>query len=109
MKSYSLVCLDHLLSIINSDESVQEWFSNLPGVTYQYARYTDWITPYLSQCLATSTSNANWNSNYANSYSTMSALQTSPEKITTLISKMETFQTFLDLKDGVTKPVEEVP
>jgi hypothetical protein len=39
----------------------------------------------------------------------MSALQTSPEKITTLISKMETFQTFLDLKDGVTKPVEEVP
>ena len=71
MKSYSMVCLDHLLEIINSDETVQEWFSELPGVTYQYARYTDWIMPYLRSSLATAT--GGWNTNYASTYQTMSA------------------------------------
>lgn len=101
-----MVCLDHLLSIINSDESVQEWFSGLPGVTYQYARYTDWIGPYLNSSLTHATG---WNSNYTNAYSSMAASQTSPEKITTLISKMEVFQSYCDLKDGVSQSVEAVP
>ena len=34
MKSFTMVCLDHLLEIINSDEAIQEWFAKLPGVTY---------------------------------------------------------------------------
>ena len=71
MKSYTMVCLDHFLSIINSDDSVQEWFSGLPGVTYQYARYTDWIGPYLTSSLTNAT--GGWNSNYANAYSSVAA------------------------------------
>lgn len=34
---------------MTSDEAVMEWFSELPGVTYQYARYTDWIKPFLEK------------------------------------------------------------
>ena len=83
-----MVCLDHFLSIINSDESVMEWFSELPGATYQYARYTDWIMPYLvNSYTAVGTSNYS----YTNNYDSMVASSTSSEKITALISKMEVF------------------
>lgn len=49
MDSYTVSCLESLLNIIASDENVAEYFSNIPGPTYQYARYTDWIKPYLNE------------------------------------------------------------
>ena len=95
MKHFTMVCLDHLLSIINCDETVQEWFSELPGVTYQYARYTDWIYPYLINAY-TSTGPTNW---HTNTYDSSMASATSPEKITALVSKIEVFQKYCANKD----------
>lgn len=40
-------CLSYLTTIISKSETVMEYFSKLPGVTYQYARYSDWIKPFL--------------------------------------------------------------
>ena len=42
-ENYTMQCLNSLSDIITSSEEIMELFSNLPGVTYQYARYTDWI------------------------------------------------------------------
>ena len=56
MENYVMNCLGHLGEIITSDEAIMEFFSELPGVTYQYARYTDWIMPYLSSTLNKATS-----------------------------------------------------
>ena len=47
MDNYTLTALEYLLSIANADEAISEFFAKLPPVTYQYARYTDWIKPYL--------------------------------------------------------------
>ena len=49
MDQFTLTCLNVLINIITSQESIMEFFSNLPGPTYQFARYTDWIGPYLTQ------------------------------------------------------------
>ena len=46
-ESQVLKCLEFLVDIITLDENVMEHFSQLPGVTYQYARYTDWIKPFI--------------------------------------------------------------
>jgi len=51
MDTYTVSCLLSLLNIIASDDYVAEHFSNIPGPTYQYARYTDWIKPYLNEQL----------------------------------------------------------
>ena len=40
-----------LAAIIVSDTHIQEFFSELPSLTYQYARYTDWFNPYLEKQL----------------------------------------------------------
>lgn len=47
MDTYVNNCLEYLGFILQGSPSVMEYFSNLPGVSYQYARYTDWIAPYL--------------------------------------------------------------
>ena len=52
MDNITLLCLEYLLDIIEADNFVAEFFSQLPGCTYQYARYTDWIKPYLQNQLA---------------------------------------------------------
>ena len=43
MENYTLNCLECLADIITRCETVMDFFSKLPGVTYMYARYTDWI------------------------------------------------------------------
>jgi len=40
-----------LAAIIASETHIQEFFSELPSLTYQYARYTDWFNPYLEKQL----------------------------------------------------------
>lgn len=47
MESYTMSCLNYLADIITHSEEVMDFFSRLPGVTYQYARYSDWIQPFL--------------------------------------------------------------
>lgn len=49
MDSYTVNCLYSLLNLIACDDNVAEYFSEIPGPTYSYARYTDWIKPYLNE------------------------------------------------------------
>ena len=51
MDTFTVNCLLSLMNIITADDDVSEYFSNIPGPTYQYARYTDWIKPYLNEQL----------------------------------------------------------
>ena len=39
--------LEELMRIISNDEVTMGFFAKIPGFTYQYARYTDWIGQYL--------------------------------------------------------------
>ena len=39
--------LEVLIQLLAEDPEVQAYFASLPGVTYQYARYTDWIKAFL--------------------------------------------------------------
>lgn len=52
-------CLDHLMRIVANDREVQHYFSQLPSLTYQHARYTDWIGPYLQSLLNQTSSQYN--------------------------------------------------
>jgi hypothetical protein len=47
MDNYTLTALEYLLTIATADDTCSEFFARLPPVTYQHARYTDWIKPYL--------------------------------------------------------------
>lgn len=49
MDVYTVNSLEFLATYLASDETVCEFFSDLRGYTYQYARYTDWIRPYLEK------------------------------------------------------------
>lgn len=43
----ALAWLSHLADIVTSSEAIMDYFSTLPAVTYQHARYSDWIMPFL--------------------------------------------------------------
>ena len=43
--------LEVLIQLLAEDPEVQSYFAGLPGVTYRYARYTDWIKVFLYQSL----------------------------------------------------------
>ena len=62
-----------------------EYFSNLPGVTYQYARYTDWIKPFLVKTM-----------NGAGS--TSAGLK---EKAQLVLTKLDVYEAYLLSIDGV--------
>jgi hypothetical protein len=47
MEQTTNMCLEKLITIMVTSPSIMDFFSRLPGPTYQYARYTDWIQPYL--------------------------------------------------------------
>ena len=47
MDTYTVNCLEDLTTIIASDDDIKQYFAELPGITYQYARYSDWVKPYL--------------------------------------------------------------
>ena len=91
MENYMMTCLGHLGDIISSDESVMEFFSELPGVTYQYARYTDWIIPYLNSTLNKATSGY--------------GATTSKDEIVKIMSKFEIYNGYLHKKDGGDEPM----
>ena len=94
MDNYTMSCLGHLSEIITSDESIMEFFSELPGVTYQYARYTDWIKPYLTSTMNKATSGYG-------SY-------TSKDEIVKTMSKFEIYDAYLYKKDGGEEKMEGV-
>ena len=71
-----------------------DFFSDLPGVTYQYARYTDWIRPYLESTMNKATSG------YGST--------TSKEDIVKIMSKFEVYEAHLRNKDGVNEPKDGV-
>ena len=90
MENYTMTCLEHLVAILSTDERIMEFFSNLPGATYQYARYTDWIRPFLTSV-----------KNKAQSgYGTTS----SKEDVEKLLSSFEIYEALLAKKDGNNLP-----
>ena len=54
MDTYTVNCLEDLVQIISHDDDIKQYFAELPGMTYQYARYSDWIKPYLETQLRNS-------------------------------------------------------
>ena len=42
-KNTNLDSLEELMRIIANDDVTMGFFAKIPGFTYQYARYTDWI------------------------------------------------------------------
>lgn len=40
--------LEYLMRMVANDETSMGFFADLPGFTYQYNRYTDWIGQYLA-------------------------------------------------------------
>lgn len=58
MDVYTINCLEHLGNFLVADDSICEFFSNLPGLSYQYARYTDWIRPYLEKQMVSTGNNS---------------------------------------------------
>lgn len=46
-KYLNLESLVYFMKIVTADEFCMQFFSRLPGFTYQYARYTDWIGQYI--------------------------------------------------------------
>ena len=75
--------MEYFIDIMTDSEVTMNWFSELPPVTYQYARYTDWVSPFLKKVV-----------NDAGS----SVLK---EKATILLSKFELYEAYLLSKDGV--------
>jgi hypothetical protein len=49
MDSFTLTCLQSLGELLAQDEAIAVYFSELPSLNYEEARYSDWIKPYL-QC-----------------------------------------------------------
>lgn len=48
LQSYTLFCIKELLSL---GEDTMRYVHNMPPPTYQYARYTDWITQFVDEKL----------------------------------------------------------
>lgn len=92
MDTYTITALEYLLAIANSDDDVSEWFAQLPPVTYQYSRYTDWIKPYLQSQLVK-----------AEAYSGISS---NKELIVKVLSHYDTFEAYLKSRLDDQKPVQ---
>ena len=93
MEGYAMSCLNVLADIITSSDRIMDFFASLPGVTYQYARYSDWISPFLNSQL-----NKTDSANYSYSYST------SKEDIVKVMSKFEIYDAFIKKKDSESSP-----
>ena len=86
MDSFTLSCLEFLSDLLANDEVIAEFFSELPAPTYNLARYTDWIRPYLEKQLQDA-------AKYSGSGS-----KEKEEKITKVMSLYEKYEVFLDQK-----------
>ena len=82
-----MTCLNCLADIVTNSEEAMEFFSNLPGVTYQYARYSDWISPFLTSQL----------NKVTGSQAIYSAV--TKEEIVKVMSKFEIYDNFVKEKD----------
>lgn len=49
LHSFTLTSLQSLCNLLAKDEVIANYFSELPAASYNLARYTDWIKPYLEQ------------------------------------------------------------
>jgi hypothetical protein len=47
MDSVTTSLLEKMGEVMSSSDANSKWFATLPGYSYQWARYTDWIKPYL--------------------------------------------------------------
>jgi len=47
MDTFAINCLTELLSLMAKDEDIARFIYRSAPPTYQMARYTDWIRPYL--------------------------------------------------------------
>jgi hypothetical protein len=89
MENYTMNCLECLSDIITNSETVMDYFGRLPGVTYQYARYTDWIQPFLmSQLNKSDAGSYNYSSNSV-------IPTTSKDSIVQIMSKFEIYDGYL--------------
>lgn len=48
MDQYTVNCLDDLTKVMAKDRGVCQYLAGQPGPTYQFARFTDWILPYVT-------------------------------------------------------------
>jgi hypothetical protein len=86
---FPLTCLETLINIICSNEYIMEYFAGLPGVTYLWARYTDWIRPQCNQMIAS-----------------QSATDDLKEQAAKIMTKFEKYEKYLAKIDGTRTPVE---
>lgn len=54
LDKYTVTCLEQLFGMVASDETISAYFASLPGQNYQFARYTDWIKPFLDKMMKSS-------------------------------------------------------
>ena len=90
----ALQWLGYLADIVTASESLMEFFSTLPSITYQHARYSDWIEPFLQSQLNKQVSSASYNYGYGG-YGTLSK-----DDIIKIISKFEVYDAYIKKKDG---------
>lgn len=86
MDNYTLTALEYLLTIATADDTCSEFFARLPPVTYQYARYTDWIKPYLQNQLVKA------NSGYSTGVQ--------KELVVKILSLCDTFEAYLKARNA---------
>ena len=85
-----LCFLKSLVSIICLNEGIIQFFAQLPGLTYQWARYTDWIRPYLERVIMRCTG-----------FKESSAKDNHREDAVKTLSEFEIYESYLDTIDGV--------
>lgn len=90
MDQYTVNCLDDLTRVMVEDEGIRKFLAEQPGPTYQYARFTDWIRPYLEAQFKNSNA-----STYNDVYHT-----TMRETATRVLKQYETYEKSLREIDG---------
>ena len=89
MDTYTVNCVHSLLNLIVQDETIAEYFADLPGPTYCLARYTDWFKPYLEKQLSDA------KKGYSGTYSI-----TKEETVVKCLSLYDKYEAYVNVKDG---------
>ena len=98
MDLYTINCLAPLMAIIANDAEIAEYVACLDAPTYQGARYSDWIRPYLEKQLA----DARKGSYYSTSVK-------KEELIIMAMSSLEKYEAFLVEHEARLRAKEGVP
>lgn len=91
MDQYTVNCLDDLTKVMAKDEGIRNYLAEQPGPTYQFARFTDWVKPYLEGQLRNSTSS---------SFASDSYHTNMKEATTRVLKQLETYEQHLQKIDG---------